>query len=135
MPSREGVVDFTLVRQENKSSGIFGKLISDNGIEFHTIEHAYPAAGGYAPKLPVGSYECLLGSHKLHSGPIETFEVLKVPGHSGILIHPGNTQDASEGCILIGMSRSGDSILESRKAFSRFMLIQNGATKFRLNVI
>lgn len=128
-------MNFTLVRKEKLASGIFGTLVSDNGIEFASLEHAYKLGlEGYEPKLPVGTYTCVLGDHMLHSGPIRTYEVQGVPGHKGILIHPGNTEDASEGCILIGMSRSGDSILESRKAFSRFLAILNGAQEFTLVV-
>lgn len=40
-----------------------------------------------------------------------------VPGFEGVRIHPGNTADDTEGCLLPGRKRSADQVLESRLAF------------------
>jgi len=45
--------------------------------------------------------------------------VVKVHEFTGIRFHPGNTAKDTEGCILVGVSRGKDWILESRKAFNR----------------
>ena len=40
-----------------------------------------------------------------------------VPGFEGVRIHPGNTADDTEGCLLPGRKRANDQVLESRLAF------------------
>lgn len=127
-------MDFSLNRTRRASSGIFGQLISRNGIIFASLEHAYCAGQDWVAKVPPGEYTCKRGLHHLHSGPIETFEVLEVPDHTGILIHPGNLESASEGCILIGTGVVGQGLTESRKAFDRFIAIQDGIDRFILYV-
>jgi Family of unknown function (DUF5675) len=135
-------MDVILKRNRYREDGIFGVLLDDQGEGlFVTLEHAYFDDNfNYSPKLPEGSYICILGDHKLE-GMTETFkafEVTNVPGHTGILFHVGNYNSDSNGCILLGMNvnkaTAGWAIESSRIAFEKFMKLQDGVTQFTLIV-
>jgi hypothetical protein len=132
-----------LYRHQFRSDGIFGSLIQATGEGIGvTLEHAFPQSdGNYLPSVPCGDYLCIRGFHLLKGmmNPIETFLLQHVPGHSEILIHPGNFNEDSDGCILIGTAITGDDsgqmIIDSDKAFSDFMALQAGVNEFSLTVL
>lgn len=122
-------MDLYLERNLFKEDGIYGGLYTlDRTFVCYTLEHSYDLK----PKVPEGEYECVRGMHYLGSGPLETFEVSEVPGHTGILFHPGNTEKDSEGCILLGMQYRPGMILRSKVAFQAFMALQKGLEEFLL---
>lgn len=103
-----------------------------------TLQHSYWADNfGWNAKLLPGVYKCVRGFHKLHNmiDEFETFEITGVQGHFGILFHCGNFNKDSEGCVLLGLHRSDDMIVESKKAFQSFMDYVNGLDEFELTVI
>ncbi len=122
---------FTLTHTNFADDGIFGILtdVSD-GIVAYTLEHSY----NKLPKLTDGTYTCVRGQHVLHSGPIETFEITGVPGHSGILFHYGNYNADSDGCVLLGDGETATSVTDSRGAFTKFMARLVGIDSFTLIV-
>lgn len=116
--------------------GAFSELYQENGVLFcYAIEHTYLFDHNWYPKVNPGTYKCIRGVHTLSSGhQIETFEVIGVPGHDGILFHRGNTEENSEGCILLGSSLRENTLFGSTKAFDRFMALQAGVQEFTLIV-
>lgn len=56
-----------------------------------------------ATAIPVGTYAVRLYDSPKH-GP-QTPELVDVPGFAHVQIHPGNTADHTEGCLLIGLDR------------------------------
>ena len=128
-------MNISLIRNSFTENGVFGELKDDSGSHLCcTLEHAYEQPdGSYAPKLPDGSYTCVFGQHELHSGPIQTFEVTNVPGHQGILIHYGNFNADSDGCILVGQNATDVMVSNSRAVLSQ-LLAKWGTENFTLDV-
>jgi hypothetical protein len=131
-------MNLTLKRNAFKSAGIFGTLTDESGTQVAvTLEHAYEQTDGtYAPKLPRGVYTCQRGEHQLlgMSVPFTTFEITNVPGHTNILLHKGNFNRDSEGCVLVGTEANDTMILNSGVAFDKLMALQAGIYNFQLTV-
>ena len=51
--------------------------------------------------IPAGVYTCK--PHHSERYP-ETYEITGVPGRTAILIHPGNFESHTTGCVLVGLS-------------------------------
>ena len=77
--------------------------------------------------IPYGRYEVILSFSNRFQKQLPL--LLNVPGFEGIRIHAGNTDADTEGCILLGMNKSIDSITESRKAMMMFMGILKAELK------
>ncbi len=130
-------MNFTLKRTEYTQDGVFGELTSDGTDKvFTTLEHAFERLDGpYRPKLNAGTHICTLGEHNLdHSKGVQLYEINNVPGHSGILIHIGNYNHDSDGCVLIGTALGNKCITGSLRALATFMGLQGGQ-EFTLTVL
>ena len=126
-----------LIRTACRPDGILGTLYNDAGEQLAvTLEHSYDGR----PKLKEGTYTCQRGPHRLHGmeKDFETFEILGVLGHTGILFHWGNYNEDSEGCVLLGRvscdSPKGCMVTSSRATFARWMLDLDGVDSFMLIV-
>ena len=133
----------TLKRTVAREDGIFSEFYFEGETQpaLYTLEHAYQLDDHeWFPKIPRGVYTCVRGTHALSNGiPFETFEILGVEGHSGLLFHPGNYENDSHGCILCGEEIETTSsqwyITKSRDAFKQFMERLTGIDTFELEVI
>lgn len=122
----------TLTRKDFTSEGIFSELTDSTGkLSLYTLEHSY----NNKPKLYNGTFNCVRGTHRLHNNiPFITFEITGVAGHTGVLFHIGNYNNDSDGCVLLGMERTGNMVTHSTIAFSKFMALLGNAQSFDLIV-
>ena len=110
------MLELTLHRLPVTTDGIFGRLHYNGELLCHTLEPAWKA-------IPKGTYrveylpESASGKYK------DVYWIVDVPGRTGILIHKGNIQSDSTGCILVGdkLGQLGDTrgILHSYLALAK----------------
>ena len=98
-----------VTRVQETNDGIFGELAINGEKVCLTLENR-------ALSIPTGQYGITIydSSHAGHPVPL----LQGVLGRSEIEIHCGNVPEDSKGCILLGLSRIGDSLEESRDAFN-----------------
>ena len=65
--------------------------------------------------IPKGTYKVIINKSNRFKKLLPL--LLNVPNFEGVRIHPGNTNHDTEGCILVGRTRSKDFVGQSRKAF------------------
>lgn len=111
-PSNEMVlnrIDFT-----DKST--CGELWVDGEFYCYTLEPTCRKKVGDVVAIPQGKYEVVMydSPHFKKRVPL----LLKVPGREYIEIHTGNNPDDTHGCMLVGMCKGIDSVMDSVKAFN-----------------
>ena len=101
-----------------KSTG--GILLLGTLFESYTLEdpdRKLETGGTKIPKetcIPRGRYRIELYNSPKHG--IDTLQLMHVPQFTNIQIHGGNKPEDVEGCIVVGMTRATDGVLESQKA-------------------
>ena len=106
-----------LVRRWFTEESTIGELLIDGQHECFTLEdpvHKGPKIPGRTA-IPEGTYPLVVTLSQRFGRELPL--LLNVPGFSGIRIHPGNTAQDTEGCILVGQTRGQDWIGRSRAAF------------------
>lgn len=86
--------------------------------------------------IPAGHYICKrVNSPKFGN----TFEITKVPNRTSILLHRGNLDDDSHGCILVGEQfepiNGSPGIAVSTHGYNEFMTITANVNEFELSII
>ena len=128
-------MEMTLKRVLFTDDGTQGVLITDGRLKFLTLEPEWKNNARGISCIPEGQYLCKRVDTPKHS---ITFEVMQVPGRDSILIHSGNTEADTEGCILLGME-AGEvdgkrAVLRSKEAFEKFLKLTNDKQTFMLSV-
>lgn len=127
----------TVKRISETDDGTFG-VILDGLIPFAlTLEDVWQDNKVGASCIPVGSYVCK--RRRYNRGGYNTFEITNVPERTHILFHRGNTEDDTEGCILVaekfGELDKKTAIQSSREGFKEFMERLQDVDEFLLHII
>jgi hypothetical protein len=113
----------TLRRGETTPSGAtIGDLEIDGRWFCYTLEDAVRPPGVIErgkTAIPAGHYPVMVTYSPRFK--VNMPLLIGVPDFSGIRIHPGNTKDDTEGCILVGTSKGRDAIYGSRVVYDRLM--------------
>ncbi len=111
-----------LIRLEETAEGTLGVLKVNKEAFCCTLEPADRENAKNVSSIPAQQYLC-----EVHDSPKFgiTHLVRNVPGRSGILFHPGNSADDTEGCILLGQYfgklRGKRAVLNSGATFKSFL--------------
>lgn len=112
-------MDLTVKRDVFNADFTLGKLYVDGQFFCYTCEDEIRPAGQKVygeTAIPAGTYDI----HMTYSPKYKRVMplIVDVPGFEGIRIHTGNSDDDTNGCLLVGYGRTPSSITQSRDAFA-----------------
>jgi len=121
-------MNIKLVRYSANKESTLGVLLIDDFFYCYSLEDEYRAQKVmHETRIPEGTYKISLakwGNHHeryavkypdIHKGML----ILEnVPGFQGILIHTGNVDDHTSGCILVGMTANNNKVADGQLAES-----------------
>ena len=111
-------MDITIIRDTFSDTTTIGKFYIDGKYQCETLEDVIrpdkvKVYGETA--IPRGEYEVVINFSEKYQRPM--IQIMNVPMFEGIRIHSGNKAEDTEGCILVGTSRSNDWIAGSKLAY------------------
>lgn len=113
-------MELLLKRLHKTTNSTIGELFINGKFECYTledIERVEKVKGKTA--IPKGRYQVVITMSNRFK--IELPLLLNVPNFEGIRIHAGNKATDTEGCLLLGQTRSIDFVGNSKKAMAVFM--------------
>ena len=109
-------MQITVKRLHKTDTSTIGELLIDGIFECYTLEDIErPVKIKAETAISKGTYKVIINQSNRFKKLLPL--LLKVPNFEGVRIHPGNSNHDTEGCILVGRTRSKDFIGQSRKAF------------------
>jgi hypothetical protein len=103
-------------RLHKTENSTIGEMTIDGKFECYTLEDKERDVKIKSETaIPKGTYKVIINQSNRFKKLMPL--LLNVPNFEGVRIHPGNSNHDTEGCILVGQSRSVDYITKSRKAY------------------
>jgi hypothetical protein len=112
----------TLERFEFSDKSTIGKLNVNGQFYAYTLEDAdrHLEDGGIKEYgktcIPRGTYKVIIDYSNRFKRELP--RLLEVPQFEGIRIHPGNTNENTDGCVLVGSSYGKDYLYNSKATFN-----------------
>ena len=121
-----------LTRLVHTAHGIIGRMG-----EWYTLERRWLDNAPNISCIPAGAYRAYRSFY--NRGGYPCFELASVPKRHHILIHVGNTEDDSAGCILlgtgVGVVKNKVAVINSRNAHDYFIgVAMKGEDEFMLKI-
>lgn len=113
-------MEVRLLRDVCGADCTLGQLFVDGQFECFTVEDVVRPAGEKIhgkTAIPGGRYQVVVTPSQRFRRDLPL--LLKVPNFEGVRIHPGNTAEDTEGCILPGLARNAKGVTQSRPAFDK----------------
>lgn len=111
-------MELLLKRLHKTSNSTIGELYVNGVFQCYTLEDVERVVKiKNETAIPKGKYKVVITYSNRFKRDLPL--LLNVPNFEGVRIHSGNTNHDTEGCILVGLTRSKDFIGNSRKAFAK----------------
>ena len=112
-------MEITVIRDVKTPSVTLGRLTTGDFRAFtcEDTEHEVKIPGETC--IPVGRYKVVVTFSNRFKKHLPL--LLDVPGFTGVRIHAGNTAGDTEGCILVGLTRTTAGVGNSRAAMAKLM--------------
>ncbi|MCU0369898.1 MAG: DUF5675 family protein [Bacteroidales bacterium] len=125
-------MNLTVIRKYPSTDCVIGELFIDGVFECYTLEDVErPVKIAGVTAIPRGHYELVITFSARFQKLLPL--LLNVPNFDGVRIHTGNTAAHTEGCILVGKSRTENQVLQSKDAFAAlFPKLQAAAEKEKI---
>lgn len=116
-------MELTLNRGPSHDDCTIGELFVDDAFLCYTLEDVVREIPGKPVEqwkipgttaIPAGRYAVVMTFSDRFQRIMPL--LIDVPGFAGIRIHPGNTSEDTEGCILLGLQRTDNDVRQSREA-------------------
>ena len=127
-------MQITVKRLHKTDTSTIGELLVDGLFECYTLEDIErPVKIKSETAIPKGTYKVIINQSNRFKRLMPL--LLNVPNFEGVRIHAGNTNHDTEGCILVGRTRSKDFIGQSRKAYDKLFKKMQAAKDITITIL
>jgi len=114
-------MELKIIRKEFTESSTIGDFLINDEFFCYSLEDMVRENGVKIPSqtaIPEGRYKVIIDQSNRFKRAMP--HILNVPNFEGIRIHNGNYTKDTEGCPLLGFTKSKDFVGDSKNAFNKF---------------